>query len=475
MSDAFDSLVRALREYGIGVDEPRLHGLITGTAMVPDPDLAGIQTAIVGDQPLAEVVFEAVRSSIDDVVEALGTAEYRARFDAEDVESALGWVESFLDAVRIHEQAWEELTESCVDAGMSLVMLQHLNDPAFLEGLNMDLPGPEDLIRHPQIITNAVLTMHAARREVSGDEFRLPHYSQEELAACDEPSLMAIVCADGDCLPREVIDECARRGDAIVPQLRQHLEDDANWRAGVDDEHWWALLHAILILGLIPGQTAAEALLIGFRRANFDDKGNLSDWLSSAWPALCRNKTAFTTDPLMQIAENSTAPWYPRSQAISCVLAEAEETSAEALESAIDWLAAMCANPREDPEFRVIAGHDLLDCPRERHRGVLEELVKLQRPGSLMEMAYTLDDIEHSFVSGEEPEWHRFDDPWQFYDPLQIIGRQERWRREDERLQDAFDDEYPDDSEPFVRSHRKIGRNEPCPCGSGLKYKKCCM
>jgi len=21
----------------------------------------------------------------------------------------------------------------------------------------------------------------------------------------------------------------------------------------------------------------------------------------------------------------------------------------------------------------------------------------------------------------------------------------------------------------------KIGRNAPCPCGSGLKYKKCCM
>lgn len=21
----------------------------------------------------------------------------------------------------------------------------------------------------------------------------------------------------------------------------------------------------------------------------------------------------------------------------------------------------------------------------------------------------------------------------------------------------------------------KIGRNDPCPCGSGLKYKKCCL
>ena len=26
----------------------------------------------------------------------------------------------------------------------------------------------------------------------------------------------------------------------------------------------------------------------------------------------------------------------------------------------------------------------------------------------------------------------------------------------------------------FVRKDRKIGRNEPCPCGSGKKYKNCC-
>ena len=28
--------------------------------------------------------------------------------------------------------------------------------------------------------------------------------------------------------------------------------------------------------------------------------------------------------------------------------------------------------------------------------------------------------------------------------------------------------------ETYVRSERKIGRNEPCPCGSGKKYKRCC-
>ena len=27
---------------------------------------------------------------------------------------------------------------------------------------------------------------------------------------------------------------------------------------------------------------------------------------------------------------------------------------------------------------------------------------------------------------------------------------------------------------PWVRANPKIGMNEPCPCGSGKKYKKCC-
>jgi preprotein translocase subunit SecA len=26
-----------------------------------------------------------------------------------------------------------------------------------------------------------------------------------------------------------------------------------------------------------------------------------------------------------------------------------------------------------------------------------------------------------------------------------------------------------------IPKKRKVGRNEPCPCGSGKKYKKCCL
>lgn len=29
--------------------------------------------------------------------------------------------------------------------------------------------------------------------------------------------------------------------------------------------------------------------------------------------------------------------------------------------------------------------------------------------------------------------------------------------------------------EQYVRQYPKVGRNDPCPCGSGKKYKKCCL
>ncbi|MCY3928778.1 MAG: SEC-C metal-binding domain-containing protein [Acidobacteria bacterium] len=32
----------------------------------------------------------------------------------------------------------------------------------------------------------------------------------------------------------------------------------------------------------------------------------------------------------------------------------------------------------------------------------------------------------------------------------------------------------PQKPRTVVRSQAKVGRNAPCPCGSGKKYKKCC-
>ena len=54
--------------------------------------------------------------------------------------------------------------------------------------------------------------------------------------------------------------------------------------------------------------------------------------------------------------------------------------------------------------------------------------------------------LEHHEIA----EFRRVKGDWYFYDG-QMVAQQ-----------------------PFVRTSPKIGRNDPCPCGSGKKYKKCC-
>jgi len=46
---------------------------------------------------------------------------------------------------------------------------------------------------------------------------------------------------------------------------------------------------------------------------------------------------------------------------------------------------------------------------------------------------------------------------------------------EDDDFDFDFDDEQYVRPTTIVRDSPKIGRNDPCPCGSGKKYKKCCL
>ena len=64
--------------------------------------------------------------------------------------------------------------------------------------------------------------------------------------------------------------------------------------------------------------------------------------------------------------------------------------------------------------------------------------------------------------------------------------RDEKQKNRESRLNDLVDNyeiseeeeqifEKPGTVVPFKRNSVKIGRNDPCPCGSGKKYKKCCL
>jgi uncharacterized protein YecA (UPF0149 family) len=64
---------------------------------------------------------------------------------------------------------------------------------------------------------------------------------------------------------------------------------------------------------------------------------------------------------------------------------------------------------------------------------------------------------------GELSGWHAFSDAAKRDQDRRATGH------EDDRLA------FADAPQPFVDPFKGVGRNDPCPCGSGKKFKKCCL
>ena len=48
-------------------------------------------------------------------------------------------------------------------------------------------------------------------------------------------------------------------------------------------------------------------------------------------------------------------------------------------------------------------------------------------------------------------------------------------REQNKNIKEGFEGDSADEKKkPYVRKTKKVGRNDPCPCGSGKKYKNCC-
>lgn len=293
-------------------------------------------------------------------------------------------------------------------------------------------------------------------------------------SAADE--LLERLIAEEDRVGRALIDECAGRGETMLDRLDALLRDERFWGEDVTNGEWWLRLHAVMILGLIPGERAGRLLLAFMRRIGEVNDENLQDWLAGYWPALFRNKPDTVLPGLRALSENRNLDWYIRAFALDSAISIALRSGEAGLAEALAWSAGIAADESEDWDMRLCAGNTLLDFPRDAFRPLLEDLAGRQ---PALGAHFRKDDIEKAYSAGvDKPDWERFGDPWEFYSPDEIESRQQRWKEEARDEDDDLDDGDPYDGPymlPYVRETPRIGRNDPCPCGSGKKYKKCCL
>ena len=303
----------------------------------------------------------------------------------------------------------------------------------------------------------------------------LPHHENEALAAMSAPDLIRLLTRDEDRVPRNVIDECARRGETFVELLRDILAQGRRWQDECDDGDWWLMLHAVMILGLMAEESAGVLLTQFMRRMDEEDDADLQDWFSGHWPALFRNKPASVLPAMRAVCADQELDWYMRSDAVEAVISLAHAQGAPVFDATLDWAAALAGKEDEDWDLRFSAGSYVLDFAPARHRALLEDLARQQ---SELDGFFTTACVVNAYAAGgRELQWDPLQDPWGFYTPEAITERR-RWREEEEAEAphdlDAWHDDAPE-VVTFVREGPKIGRNDPCPCGSGKKFKKCCI
>ncbi len=489
MTASFDQLADGAREDARPLDPAAAHGFLSAAALCPGgwehrpwaPALFG-DAAVVDDE-----LARRVRESVGEIHAALLAGSFTPA--AADDSECMRWSEGFRRMLALAGPEWTTFNDTYPEeATRGLVLVVMFGDSELYTEVNPSQRTHAEFVRDNCHLLGPLVRKVAAYLlggedealdEIDEDDM-LESWCEVELRSLGDDELMEIVRGYDDRVPRIAIDECVRRGAAFVPRLRAHLQATDLYAPDCPADDWWAVLHAVFILGAMPGREAAEALLEVLQKRCEQPDDDLWDWTAGSWPALFQNKREPAAAGLAALAADCGADPYVRSDALECLIEAAYQTGGSALEDALDQAADIVADTGEAQTLRELTGLLLLDLPRERLRPTLEAFAREQERTMQWGRAFDRRDVQQAFAQdGDSPPWERYEDFLGFYAPAAIRARQRRWREEDEALLGAggalppFDDVAV--TETYTRPNPKTGRNEPCPCGSGRKYKKCCM
>jgi SEC-C motif len=293
-----------------------------------------------------------------------------------------------------------------------------------------------------------------------------------EIASLSNEQLLAVLSAFGHDVPPVYIDELYLRGSKIEDTLLQLLDDEAIWTASEEEGAYWMPVHLILALGKLTSEQAGFAIANAIRRYERDDVEVL-DWVSSFWLALLENKPGSVLNSFASTMLDRSAPGYLRLVSMQVTTMTAKRLGAEELNDHFALLAGVVADSSEELPFRQQVAAQLLEFPRPQHRAALEQLADVCSEQGVM---YSGTDVLAAYERGHDtPEWERLKDPWVFYSEEAVQARYVEDPEDLAELEELFGEEIESElGVPFIRDTPKIGRNDPCPCGSGKKYKKCC-
>jgi hypothetical protein len=270
-------------------------------------------------------------------------------------------------------------------------------------------------------------------------EMKTEHLIKEMVSLCLE-------------VPLELAQEIGSRDNAIS-FLRDILQGDEYWDHGGPGDGW-APYHVIHILPLIKTTEALELMLETTR----DKLEFLDGWITESTPTLLGAFGESAIERLKEWVLDEKLDLYIRGS-----IATALNVIAHQHPDKQEEITAFLSKLLEDTNDSTFAAF------------LIDELLSFKDPNFLPQVLKAFEDerIDTDVITQDNVDWvFNLPEKEQSYfkfmrSPLEHFSR--------ENISYLRKISYPEKETPAKKTKTKIGRNDPCPCGSGKKYKKCCM
>ncbi len=315
-------------------------------------------------------------------------------------------------------------------------------------------------------------------------------------------ALIELLFREEDRVTLDHVAELVQRGPEALPRLREILGHDDYWYEGQGGD-FWIERHVVTILSRIGDVAVLPDLLDQLLTCWFADYG----WLLNHWGEVLAGFGDAAVEPLIAFVGQYRGAFRDNSDYSD---ARAEVVRGLTLiahrhpavrERVLAFLLDLLVDEAEDDRDFLTR---MVECPLFLNRERSQEAVRTAfRRGMIdAEQVGAFRDLLKSITPAARSEFFRprLD---QFYSPREIRLRQEVWASPDpharvEELESAGASWIGSPSFPPPLAHfypnsavsstlltssatggsgagnARVGRNDPCPCGSGKKYKKCC-
>ncbi len=289
--------------------------------------------------------------------------------------------------------------------------------------------------------------------------------------------LVERMAAAGEWPEPELFEQIAAEGEEAVEPLLEVVRRPAEgWPAEAP------LYHAICLLAMIRSPKAVPDLVGLFLRYDNENLEPLPQALEGTGRA--------AVEPLLEVMRKEDLRWYPRAVASTAAAAASEgdpalrgRVLATLREVLADSLAHLDDLTSDQAELVSFVMGDLAEMADPKAR----DLVNAALEAGFTDI-YDREYIEEVYRRGGLPPLKKTDQLKFLRESHEAHQRREREMAEaaarprpapppalPPRAQETPSVAEPRRPSPFLRDERKVGRNDPCWCGSGKKYKKCHM